>query len=251
MRKFTLLVLVLLAVSCTSPKKLTYLTDMEYGRDYPAPPAPELIIQVDDCLGIQVSSETPQLAAPFTLSVNASTGEMTGRANQFVVDNDGNIDFPVLGTIHAAGKTLKQLKQEIAGQIRDRGYIKDPIVIVTLDNFTVTVVGSISNHVLPVTGNSINLFQVLAASGGTNEYSKIKELTVIRTENGVLRSYAVDLQSKDVFESPVFYLKQQDIVYMKPQGSKINSSGQATISVVSPFLTLASIITNFLLWSSR
>ena len=246
-----LLALLLLAAACSTPAKMTWLTDLEYGKNYPAPPAPELVIQADDLLGIQVSSETPQLALPFSLSQNLPSGDKAGKANQFLVDRDGNIDFPVLGSLHVAGKTLKQVKDDIAGQIRDKGYIKNPIVIVTLENFSVTVVGNVGNKVLPVTGSSINLIEVLANAGGINENSKIRDVMVVRTENGQRTAYAVNLQEKDLFDSPVFYLQQNDIVYVKPKGAKLNASGQTTMTIVGSVLTLVSIITNFLLWSSR
>ena len=251
-RQALLFIAVILAAgACSSPAKMTWLTDMEYGTNYPAPPAPELIIQADDVLGIQVSSETPQLAQPFSLSQNLPSGEKAGRANLYLVDREGNIDFPVLGSIPVAGKTLKQVKDQIASQIQDKGYIKNPLVVVTLENFTITVAGSVGNKVLPVSGSSINLLEVLASAGGITENSKIKDVMVVRTENGERTAYSVDLQKKDLFDSPVFYLKQNDVVYVKPQGTRLNASGQAFMTFVGAGLSLATIITNFLLWSSR
>ena len=246
-----LLAALLLAGACSSPAKMTWLTDLDYGKNYPAPPAPELVIQADDVLGIQVSSETPQLAQPFSLSQSPASGERSSDASLYLVDREGNIDFPVLGSVHVAGKTLNQIKGELVRQIQEKGYIKSPIVIVTLENFNVTVVGSIGNKVLPVKGNSINLLQVLANAGGITENSKIQDVMVIRTENGQRMAYNVNLQKKDLFDSPVFYLKQNDVVYMKPKGTRLNASGQTAMTIVGSTLTLASIITNLLLWYNR
>ena len=244
----TVLALVSLA-SCSTPSKLAYLKDMAYGEDYPAPPAPELVIQTDDCLGIMVSSESPELAAPFNSMALDADGKRAG-AYRYTVDRDGNIDFPVLGAVPVAGRTLKQIKEQIANSIREKGYIREPVVMVTLDNFTVTVVGKTNNRVLPVEGNSINLLQVIAATGDLSPQSDITDVMVVRTENGVRRSYSVNLQSKDLFESPVFYLKQQDVVYIKPRGRSLSSSGQTVMTFVSAGLSLLTIISNFILWSN-
>lgn len=242
--------IVVAAASCSTPSKMMYLKDMAYNKDYPAPPAPELVIQTDDCLSIMVSSEAPELAAPFTLLAGGADGKQIA-SFRYTVDRDGNIDFPVLGTLPVAGKTLKQIKEQIVSGIRNRGYIKDPIVNVTLDNFTVTVIGKTGNKVLPVVGNSINLLQVIASTGDLNAQAKIKDVMVIRTENGIRRSYSVNLQSKSLFDSPVFYLKQQDVVYIKPRGSGLNSSGQTVMTFVNTGLSLVTIVSNFLLWNSR
>lgn len=232
-------------VSCTTARQMSYLTDMAYNTDYPVSPAPELVIQPDDCLGITVTSSTPELAAPFNLFTDGRSGQ------HYVVDRNGNIEFPVLGTINVWGATLSQIRNGIADGIRANGFIKDPIVNVTLENFSITVIGSAGNAVVPVRGNSINLLQVLASSQNITPRSDIRDVMVIRTENGVRRSYSVDLQSKDLFDSPVFYLKQNDVIYVKPQGVSLSASGQTTMSFVTAGLSLISIIVNALLWSHK
>jgi len=167
------------------------------------------------------------------------------------VDRNGNIEFPVLGTINVWGATLTQIRNGIADGIRANGFIKDPIVNVTLENFSVTVIGSAGNSMIPVKGNSINILQVLATNKSVTNKSDIRDVMVIRTENGVRRSYSVDLQSKDLFDSPVFYLKQNDVVYIKPKGVSLSASGQTTMTFVTAGLSLISIIVNALLWTSR
>ena len=231
--------------SCTTARQMSYLTDMAYNQDYPAPPAPELVVQPDDCLGITVTCSTPELAAPFNLFSNESSGL------KYLVDRNGNIEFPVLGTIQVWGATLSQIRNGIADGIRANGFIKDPVVSVTLENFSITVIGSGGNAVIPVSGSSINILQVIAKSGNLTNHSNITDVMVVRTENGIRRSYSVNLQSKDLFESPVFYLKQNDIVYVKPQGTSLSTSGQTVMTFVTAGLSLVSIIVNTLLWTSR
>ena len=233
--------------SCATPKKLGYLLDLQYGQEEPAAAAPELVIQSGDLLGIHVSCENPQLAAPFNLIPESADAS---EVHSYAVNPDGNIDFPILGKLTVAGSTLKEAQELLAGRIRELGLIRNPIVLVTLENFTVTVIGSAGNQVMPVQGNSVNLLQVVAQSAPIDINTKIKDVMVIRTENGNRKAYAVNLQSKDLFNSPVYYLKQNDVVYFKPQGAKITPAGEFTMTLVTTGLTLASIITNILLWSS-
>lgn len=232
-------------LSCTTAKQMSYLMDMAYDTDYPVPPAPELAIQPDDLLGITVTCSTPELAAPFNLFSEGGSGL------KYVVDRKGNIEFPVLGTINVWGATLSQIRNGIADGIRANGFISDPVVTVTLENFSITVIGSAGNAVVPVTGSSMNLLQALATTGNITNHSDIRDIMVIRTENGVRRSYSVDLQSKDLFDSPAFYLKQNDVVYVKPKGVRLSASGQTTMTFITAGLSLISIIVNTLLWTSR
>ena len=254
-RKTLLMVLagagmVLLLASCSTARKRSYLLDMEYNTPYGVPPAPELRIQQGDRMNIVVLSETPQLAAPFNAGY-ATGNTQVERAVSYTVNSNGDIDFPVLGTLHVEGMTIKEITAQIQDEIQSRGFIKDPVVNVSLDNFQITVIGAFSNSVLTVSDPSINLLQVVARSGGTASNSDIRDLMVIRTENDQQMAYQVNLQSRKLFESPVFYLRQNDVVYLKPKGTSLNSDGQMIMSFVGTGLTLASIITNFLLWSNR
>ena len=243
-----ILAAILLATGCNSPRKLSYMRDLAYDTPYPAKPAPELLLQKGDRLDIRVFSSTPELTAPFQM--RSSTAEASA-GDLYTVDREGFIDFPALGPVQVEGKTLKETEQTLAGMIRTQGYIKEPTVRVTLANFTVTIVGSAGNTVVPVEDSSINLLQVIAQSGGTRENNNIREVTVVRTEEGIRTAYKVDLQSHELFDSPAFYLQQHDIVYVKPEGIRLSSSGQSVLTVVSTGLSLAVIVTNFLIWSRR
>jgi len=213
----------LLLASCSTPANIGYLRDLEYGVDYEAAKAPALKLQSEDILAIRVLSSDPALAAPF----NSWTGGSTAAediSTRYVVDSDGDIVFPVLGTLHAEGKNIDDLKDEIAGQISSLGYIKEPIVKVRLVNFSVTVIGEV-NTILTVDGESMNLLQAVARMNIPRESSKIRDLMVIRTEDGVRRAYPVNLQSKDLYDSPVYYLQQNDVIYVKPKGIRFSITG--------------------------
>ena len=244
--------LIVLPVSCTTPAKLAYLRDMEYDTPYLAKQAPELRLQVDDKISIQVFSINEELAAPFNV-----TSGMIGDAGQrvsnsvYTVDKVGNINFPVLGNLHVQGKTLNEVKEWITSEIISQGYIREPIVRVEMDNFTITVLGEAGQSVMSVDGNSINILQVMARSGGTDEHAKISDVMVIRTEEGVRMAYSVNLQSRSLFDSPVFYLRQNDIVYVKPRGFRTSGSIQALFSAFSPITTAITALTSIYILATK
>lgn len=248
-RKILCVLLAIAAVSCNTPKQLSYLLDMDVDVPYGAPQPPEIRISPEDQLGIRVLSEDEKLAAPFNTVEGLADAQAASRNVQYLVDRDGFIEFPVLGRLRVEGKTLKETEVLIADKIREQGFIREPVVLVSLDNFRVTVIGSVSNNVLTVTDPSINLFQLIARSSGTNANVNIKDVMVIRTQDNVQMAYSVNLQSKDVFSSPVFYLKQNDVVYFKPRGKGLSMEGQTALTFIGSGLTLASIITNFIIWT--
>lgn len=244
------LALLMMLASCTTPRTLGYLLDMEYNHDYPARPAPELRMQKEDRLSIQVLSENAQLSAPFNTMLT-----LTDLANQtsqqpvltYIVDREGNIDFPVLGKLHVEGMTLPEIEKMIADEIIARGYIRQPVVNADLDNFSVTVIGGNGGGVMQIQGHSFNLLQAIARiNSGTTETINIKEVTVIRTENGVRTAYAVDMQKKNLFESPVFYLQQNDVIYYKPKVYRMSQSASSFFSFFTTITSFASLVLAYL-----
>ena len=248
MKKLTKLMLLpvvgTLLVACSTPRKISYLRDLEYNVPEVARPAPELRLKVEDRISIQVFSEQMELAAPF----NSAGIQIEGEASSLLsatygVDARGNIDFPILGELHVEGKTLNEVQKDISAEITRRGYIKDPVVKAELENFTVTVIGQLGQMILPVEGSSLNLIQLLAQLSGELETAKIPDVTVIRTENGMRQAYQVDFQTKELYNSPVFYLQQNDVIYVKPRGVMLSSGGDVFLKFFTPTLsTVTSIL---------
>jgi len=235
--RFVLLAAVVLGLaSCSTPKTVGYLLDMEYDKAYAAKGAPELKVQPGDKLGIRVTSEDPALSAPF--------GES---ATSYQVDSYGYIDFPVLGRINVAGKNVSEVRSEITSGIINSGYIKNPTVNVSMDNFYVTVVGR-KNAIVRAEGNSMNMLELVAKTGGTAENTKINDIMVIRTEAGQRQAYSVNLQSINLYDSPVFYLQQNDVVYFKPVGFHMSESGRSIMQFISTGFTLANTVATIMVW---
>lgn len=243
--KLSLIALVLSVSACVTPSQITYIKDMEYGKDYPAKPAPELHIQKQDRLSIHVYSSDPALATPFNVGALITEGAGTPQSATYVVDSGGYIDFPVLGQVFVEGLTLKEIQNEIANRIISSGYIREPVVSVNLANFTVTVIKYGNTDRVSVGGQSINLLQLVAPNQG----EKIKEVEVIRTENGIRKAYSVDFQTIEMFDSPVFYLQQNDIVYVKPARWQTSQTGQAIRQTITMVMSFISVGTNILLWT--
>lgn len=254
-RDYNVLILFVFAIllsGCSSVRAITMLQDMEYDAVYLAKPAPELVIKPGDCLAISVSSAEPELSFPFSLQTTGGTTPGSGNnVGHYTVDADGQITFPVLGQIPVQGKTIKGIVEDISGRISRLGYIKEPIVNVTLENFSVTVIGNAGNKLIPVESEYFNVLQAIALSGGVTPSCSISDVMVIRSQNGERRAYSLDLKSKDIFDSPAFYLQQNDVIYIKTKDATLSPSGQVAMSFVGTGVTVASIITNFLLWSKR
>lgn len=251
--------------SCSTSKALTYLQDTKPGDKFAVAETPELKAKPGDRLDIFVTCKNPQLALPFNVlgglfSIDLGSNDDGGSRSSlsssspkgYLVDNNGNIDFPVLGTLHIGGMTLTEVKDYIATLLIDRNYIKDPLVTVNLLNFRVTVIGETRPSDFIVDGNQINIFQLIARSQDLGSYAKRTDVRVIRTtDDGCREIYSLNLKSKDVFNSPAFYLQQNDMVYIMPKGTKLDGSLLTSYtSVMSAILSAISTLSVAFMWAN-
>ena len=244
--------LLLLPTACNTPAHISYLRDLEYNIPYESITAPELKLKVDDRISIQVFSINAELAAPFNTGAGLTDGvQESPLTSTYGVDARGDIEFPVLGTLHVEGMTLKQVQNLITDAIRKRGYIKDPVVKAELTNFTVTVLGETGQDIIAVEGQRINILELLARSGGVTQYAKLPDVMVVRSNGDERTAYSIDLQSKDLYLSPVFYLEQNDLVYVKPRGLRLSTDGDLFLKILSPSIAAISAVAYMLLWTSR
>lgn len=155
---FSLLAILLLS-SCASRKSFVYLRDMEMGQKYPFDDKHEAVIRSNDRLGITVSCKNPELAIPFNIqggnfqidmAGNVKASETAGsKGKGYLVDVDGNIDFPILGKLHLEGLKISEVKNLIENKIKESNYIKDPLVTVEILNFKYTVLGAVGHNYNP------------------------------------------------------------------------------------------------------
>lgn len=235
MRKISL-GLLLLSLILSSCSKTIYLENMRSETGYEARNT-ELKIRKGDRLSIVVNSKTPEVAAPFNLQAGISyqvsgEGEITAGQNVntsrtqggYVVDDNGMIDFPVLGRVPVEKLTRTELSEEIKTRLIANKYIDDPIVNVDFSDVKVTVMGEVvRSGMIPMTGKGMNLLEALTMSGGLTDNAIAKKVSVIRVHEGKRMMYEADLCSTDLFNSPCFALQQDDIVYVQPKAARITT----------------------------
>ena len=235
--------------SCVSSKDFVYLQDMQVGERYPFERKHEAVVHRDDRLSITVSCKQPELALPFNAQNAAvkvsSTGEISASADGtdkgYRVDVDGNIDFPMLGKINVEGRTLAEVTQLIKNGIIEGNFIKNPLVSVDFLNFKYTVLGAVgSNGTYTVRGDRVTLLEAIANAGDLATNARVDKVTVIREIGNERQIFVHDLRSSDIFNSPCFYLQQNDIVYVEPKYRKKERSERIAQYVT---MTLSAIAT--------
>ena len=245
-------------VSCSTQKNLTYLQDMEYGVPYDVLPMHEIRLQPGDQLSITVSCKQPELAIPFNIMSGSVSQDGTGsttatsfaRDNDFryTIDQEGYINFPLLGPLMIQGMTIEEVEDFVERRIREESYISDPIVTATFKNFQITVLGMAGSGNYTIQKDRLNLLEALAMIGNIPNTALIDDVMVIRNENGFRTAYSVNLKTKDLFESPVYYLQQNDVIYIKP--SKYASDGrfERVRTIFTSTISLVNIVSNFFVW---
>lgn len=251
---FMLFALVLMA-SCSTQKKVLYFQDLKNGGTVEAAMPQEIKIKPGDKLSVHVNSKDEELVAPFNLRRSqASMGSQTDLA--YTVDKDGNIEFPYLGSIMVQGMTRDEVAKYIKQELLDRKMVQDPTVIVDFNNLQISVLGEVNSPgKYEIEKDKYTIIDAISSAGDLKITGKRDCIMVLREENGIQKSYTVDLNNAaQLYSSPVYYLQQNDIVYVEPNKK---AAGQATIndntlrstsfwfSTVSLLLTLITFFTRF------
>ena len=258
MKQFRLIAMalvVVLATSCASQKRIWYLQDAIPYTPEQIEQQGQIRIQPFDRLTIVVNSKDPELAVPFnaTTSFNAmspyGTSSYTNGSLQIrTVDEAGFLDMPVLGRVECKGLTRSELAAKISDLIIKGAYIKDPIVNVQFADMKISVIGEVTRPgQYAITNDKITIFDALAMAGDMTIYGIRTDVAVHREINGVRTIEYLDLTSKDIFKSPAFYIQQNDVVYVKPnkykaQTSEISQNRNFYISLVSTAISMATLI---------
>ena len=228
-----LVLLVVSAASCSTYKKINYIQDAQLDTALTMIANQGILIQPMDMISIVVSSRDPELARIYNLPVvtyqagsESSVSNFNQRLIGYSVDNDGNIQFPELGTIHVAGLNRWQLAELIREKLSS--LVKDAVVTVQFMNFKISVTGDVTSPgVFDISGDKITIFEAISLARNLTIYGRRDGVYVIREQNGSRTIYQVDLRTVDMFNSPAYYLQQNDVVYVEP--NKVRA-GQSTIN---------------------
>lgn len=262
MKKYSFLIfLVALITSCSAPKNVAYLwnsNDVDLSQSqflYDARIMPK------DILTITVNTVNPEAAAPFNLivrntlnSTSSSIGTSGGSLQTYLVDNEGGIEFPVLGRVMVGGLTKRECEKLIHDKILPYlNAAENPVVTVRMSSYSISVLGEVTRPgSYQVSREKINILEALAQAGDLTIYGVRENVKLIREDaKGQKQIYHINLNDANLLTSPYYYLQQNDIVYVEPNKVKARNSsiGQSTtlwISATSILISMASLLYNIL-----
>lgn len=238
-----------LFTSCASRKDLVYFqpdsTQLNTSYELNAPK-----LQPGDILAISVTADDVRATEPFNqVSPYNSSGTLQN-TNPFIptyaIDVNGDIDFPKLGKINLGGKTRTQAMEYLKSEIGK--YIVNPGISMEVRNFRVTVLGEVKNPgSFPINNDRITLLEAIGMAGDLTINGVRNNIMVIREQNGKKEEFRVDLTKRDALNSPVYYLAQNDVVYVEPNGAKIQSSKYTQntsifVSIASLIITIVAVV---------
>lgn len=238
--------LLLLASSCVTSKEVSYLQDLNPNEAIALNSKFEAVISPYDELRISVLGfgVEKELAEPFNPFGNMQNSSGQNGFN-YLVDVNGNIQFPNLGLMHVQGLTRLQLQDTIKTQLINGGHMNDPMVEVRFANFRVFVLGtSDGGKVLNITNERCTFLEALAMAGGLNKFTKRDRIAVMREIDGQMVTHFLDPRSSDVFNDPFFLLQQNDIIITESFRRTYTQEGlTTTVSMVSVVVSLLTTIT--------
>jgi len=240
-----------LFVSCASSKKVVYLQDVDVNKRIKAECEYKTVIHTDDLLSIIVSCDDLESALPFNTPMIGLGREVNTTSTQqiprgYLVDKNGEIDFPVLGKLKVVGISRNELAEMLKEKLSE--YLKNPIVTIQFLNFKVTVLGEVRNPgSYKVNSERISILDALGMAGDLQINAKRKNVLVMREDGNEKVFSRVDLTSSELLHSPFFYLQQNDVVYVEPSRGRIVGGNAGTflpyiLSSVSTFVAVLALI---------
>lgn len=239
-----------LMTSCVPRERIVYYQDIETNNI--TLEQFQTIVKPDDLLMIIVSAQDPEAAAPYNLmtdlTVNPTNQSGSAQRQQqlYLVDEDGFVDFPVLGKVKMGGKSKDEIVENLKTLISKD--IKNPIINLRIMNFKVTVQGEVTRPgVHTIASERITLPEALTLSGDITVYGKRNNILITREEDNTIKTYRVDLTQSNFINSEFYYLKQNDVIYVEPNKTRVNSSAVGPnvsiyMTAVSLLLTTAALI---------
>ncbi len=252
--RILLLGMVLLLTGCSAPRKIAYMQDIrsDVRREVTMIP---VTAQPGDKISIVVNSKNPELADMFNLPIMThrigqpinSSYNYNQQVSSYTVDSNGNIDFPILGELHVEGLKREKIASYIKNELIRKNQVKDAVVIVEFLNMGVSVMGEVNRPGrFGIDRDHLTLLDALSMAGDLTIYGKRENVLVIRQEDGGETFYRVNLcDARSLHASPVYYLKQNDMVYVEPNGVRARHStvNGNNVRSTSFWMSLASLLT--------
>ncbi len=244
--------------SCSTPKDIVYFQDTYSGSATPIAQQKELVLRPGDKVSIFVNSRDPQLVILFNKPYTQvrMAYRATGNANNisnasegllaYTIDRQGNIEFPVLGSVHAAGLTRAQLTEYLQTEIRSRNLANDAVVTVEFINLEVSILGDVNKPGrISITRDNFTVLDAISSCGDVALSGMRTNVKVYRAENGMMHTYELDFtNAAQTFSSPAFYLQQNDIIYVEPNKMRLRSTTVNGNAMQSPsfWISIASFL---------
>lgn len=247
--------------SCSTPKDITYFQDVSDGSRHEVMMPKELVAEPGDKLTITVHSKDPQLAQLFNLPIASNrvgqytsagtTSTGSGNVASYTIDSSGDIDFPVLGTLHIRGMKRQEIAEYIKKELIQRNLVKDPTVIVEFIGRGVNVLGEVGRPGrVDMDRDKFTIIDAITGAGDLTIQGRRDNVIVLRNEDGRVVAHQVDLtNANSVLNSPVYYLQQEDVVYVEPTDVKKRTTTANGNSVFTPafWISIVSFATTLLL----
>ncbi len=249
----SMLLMISVLASCVSKKEILYLQDIETIASNQEALYSTPVVQPNDILLINVTAFDMEAVAPFNLIMPARTAqELTNPATRdlqgYLVSLEGTIEFPVLGTLEVGGLNRKELIEKMKNEISV--YVKNPIVNITISNYKVTVLGEVMRPgTFNIPDERITLLEALGKAGDLTIYGKRDNIIILREQNGVKSHSIIDITKSNFLNSPYYFLKQNDVVYVQPNSAQIGGAAYNRNSSV--YISIASVLISLIVLISR
>lgn len=256
LRGISLITAGLLLISSCSKPQIEYFTDAtQVSGNIKTPTEIPIRLRAEDKIAIIVNCKDPEISNLFNLPYSSRRiGQVTSYGSSldqgivgYTVDKNGDIDFPVLGKIHLEGLTREEVSALIKQELADSDQVKDAVVTVEFMNLRYSVLGEVKTPgVYGITKDVVTIIDAISDAGDLTIYGIRDDILVKRIENGKEKVYSVNIQSLDnIISSPVYYLQQNDVVYVKPNMTKARQSTPIGNTVVTPsfWISVASLLT--------
>ncbi len=233
-------------MSCTSSSKLTYLQDVKISPTERGNLEYEPTLQADDLLSIIVFAENPESTVPFNLPQiqgSYNIGNNQNGIKTYLVDHEGEIDFPVIGKVKLGGLARRDANNKLVSLVSE--YVKNPGINLRILNFKFSVLGEVSRPgSFTIDSERITLLEAISKAGDLTIYGKRSDILLIRENNGIKSYHRIDITNSDFVNSPYYYLAQNDVLVVSPNKTRVNASvvGPNTSVIMSSLSLLVTLL---------